>query len=144
MYGALDVAVSGMIAQRQRMEVATANLTNAGAYKFGAGGEPIPYQRRIALLAPGDPSAETRAGQCMGVHLAGIGIDQSPPELRDYDPGNPHAYKSGPNKGWVPVSSINPLIEQANFLEAQRAYEASEVAAENTKTMMAQALRLLA
>jgi len=80
----------------------------------------------------------------MGVHLVGIGIDQSPPELREYDPGNPHAYKSGPNKGWVPVSSINPLIEQANFLEAQRAYEASEVAAENTKTMMAQALRLLA
>ncbi len=42
------------------------------------------------------------------------------------------------------VPDINPVVEQINAMEAVRAYEANVAAAEATKTMMAQALRLLA
>lgn len=144
MYGLLDVAVSGMIAERARMEIATANIANVGAIAFGADGEPVPFQRRIALFAPGDPGASTPAGRGLGVHLAGIALDQTPPQLKEYDPASPNAYKTGPNKGWIPTSNVSPIVEQVNSLEAQRAYEACEVAAETTKSMMAQALRLIA
>jgi len=44
----------------------------------------------------------------------------------------------------VPQPNVNPVVEQINALEASRAYEANVVAAEATKSMMAQALRLLA
>jgi flagellar basal body rod protein FlgC len=42
------------------------------------------------------------------------------------------------------VPDISPVIEQMNAMEAARAYEANLAAAEATKTMMAQALRLVA
>ena len=144
MYGSLDVAVSGMVAQRTRMEVATANIANIGAYTFGPNGEPEAFQKRIVLFAPGDPAAETADGRARGVHVAGIAMVQMPAEPREYDPSSPYAFKSGPRKGWVPASNVSPIVEQINLMDAQRAYEANEVAAETTKTMMAQALRLLA
>ena len=42
------------------------------------------------------------------------------------------------------VSNVNPLVEQINAMQATRAYEANAIAAEASKNMMAQALRLLA
>jgi flagellar basal body rod protein FlgC len=39
---------------------------------------------------------------------------------------------------------VKPVMEQINAMDAQRAYEANVVAAEATKAMMAQALRLIA
>ena len=132
MYGSLDVAVSGMIAQRTRMEVATANIANIGACTFGANGEPEAFQKRIVLFAPGDPGAQTTDGRAMGVHVAGIALDDTPAGPGEYDPSSPYAFKSGPNKGRVPASNVNPIVEQVNLLDAQRAYEANEVAAETT------------
>ena len=79
----------------------------------------------------------------MGVHVAAIEIDQSPLNTR-WDPTSPYAYKSGPEEGKVPEPNVNPVVEQINALDASRAYEANVVAAEATKSMMAQALRLIA
>jgi len=143
MYGALDIAVSGMIAQRTRMEVITANLVNQDAI-LDASNQVNPYRRREAFFAPGDPTAATPEGRRMGVHVADIGLDQAPLQPGPYDPTNPYAYKSGPFAGHIARTNVNPIVEQINFMEASRAYEANVVAAETTKTMMAQALRLLA
>jgi flagellar basal-body rod protein FlgC len=142
-YGSLDIAVSGMIAQRTRMEVITANIVNQDAI-LDSRGQVNPYRRREIYFAPGDPSSRTAAGRALGVHVAGIGLDPTPAQPKTYDPTHPYAYKDGPYKGYVPTTNVNPIVERINFMEAQRAYEASEVAAETTKTMMAQALRLLA
>ena len=138
MYGALDIAVSGMIAQRTRYDVTTANIVNQNAI-LDAKGEVNPFQRRITMFAPGDPSAATHEGRRMGVHVAQIGLDQTP-FPRVYNPSSPYADKDG----YVPGTNINPVVEQVDALEAGRAYEACAMAAETTKTMMAQGLRLLA
>jgi flagellar basal-body rod protein FlgC len=143
MYGALDIAVSGMIAQRTRLEVITANIVNKDAV-LDARGAINPYRRREALFAPGDPSATTAAGRKFGVHVAEIGLDPTDVQPRVYDPNSPYAYKSGPYQGYVAATNVNPVVEQINQMEAIRAYEANVVAAETTKTMMAQALRLVA
>ena len=46
--------------------------------------------------------------------------------------------------GRITFTNINPVVEQINAMEASRAYEANIAAAEATKTMISQALRLLA
>jgi flagellar basal-body rod protein FlgC len=142
MYGLLDIPTSGMIAQRTRMEVISANLANKDAI-LDAEGRVNPYQRRIAAFAPGDPNASSPEAREMGVHIREIEISQAPPKMK-WDPTNPYAYQTGPNSGYVPVPDIDPVTEQINAMEAMRAYEANAVAAEGAKTMMAQALRLIA
>lgn len=142
MYGMLDVSTSGMVAQRIRLTAIAANIANKDAV-LDENGNVNPYRARQVLLAPGNPSASSAPGREMGVHVASIEIDQSPFNL-SHDPSSPLAYQDGPHRGYVPSSNVNPVMEQVNALEASRAYEANVVAAEATKTMMAQALRLLA
>lgn len=142
MYGALDISTSGMVAQRTRAETIAANVANRHTI-LDENGEVNPYRRRQVFFAPGDPSAKTRAGKEYGVHVAQIEVDSAPFNLR-YDPDSPYAYKRGPQAGYVPEPNINPAVEQINMLEASRAYEANVAAAEATKSMLTQALRLLA
>jgi flagellar basal-body rod protein FlgC len=142
MYGLLDISTSGMIAQRTRMETISSNIANRDAM-LDSQGRVNPYRRRQVMLSPGDPSARTPEGQKLGVHVSEISINPGPPQLR-YDPSSPYAFKSGPNKDYVPVTDVDSTTEQINAMEAMRAYEANVIAAEGTKQMMAQALRLLA
>ena len=52
MYGALDISTSGMIAQRTRLDVVTANTVNQDVIRDAAGNL-NPYRRRDVLLATG-------------------------------------------------------------------------------------------
>jgi flagellar basal-body rod protein FlgC len=47
-------------------------------------------------------------------------------------------------EGYVMVPDIDTTMEWVNAMQASRAYEANVAAAETTKSMVAQALRLLA
>jgi flagellar basal-body rod protein FlgC len=143
MYGMLDISTSGMIAQRQRLDVISSNLANQNAL-FDANGQLNPYRRRSALFAPGNPSATTAQGRKFGVHVAKIDVDSAPVQPRVFDPDSPQAFKSGPFKGYVAETGVNSTVENVNALEAMRAYEANVMAAEATKQMMASALRLIA
>ncbi|MFI4896517.1 MAG: flagellar basal body rod protein FlgC [Phycisphaerales bacterium JB059] len=138
MYGALDISTSGMIAQRTRLTTIAANIANADTL-VNAQGEYDPYRRRIVSFAPGDPGARSEEARSMGVHVSGIDLDRAP-LVPKHDPDSPYADE----KGYVMTPNINPVVEQINAMETARAYEANVVAAETTKTMMAQALRLLA
>lgn len=137
MYGSLDISVGGMIAQRTRQTVIASNIANSGTL-LNAKGEYEPYLKKAALFAPGDPAATSPSGRGLGVHVTEIVSD--PNALRpDYDPTSPFADASG----YVMKPDIDPVMEQVNAMEATRAYEANVAAAEATKQMMAQALRLL-
>ena len=138
MYGSLDISTSGMVAQRTRMAVISANIANSGTI-LDSEGNLDPYRRRHVHFSVGDPSAANRDSRQMGVHVREIEADQDAIRPR-HMPGSPYADESG----YVPFPDINPAVEQINALSAARAYEANVVAAETTKTMMAQALRLLA
>ncbi|CAG0999450.1 Flagellar basal-body rod protein FlgC [Phycisphaerales bacterium] len=139
MYGMLDISTSGMIAQRERMTAIAANLANRSSLEPDG----TPYRARQAFFAAGDPRSRTPHGRKMGVHIDRVEVDQSPFNLR-WDPSDPRAMKTGPQKGYVQESNVNPIVEQVNAIQASRAYEANVVAAEATKSMMAQALRLIA
>ncbi len=128
MYGSLDISTSGMIAQRTRMEVIASNLANVNSIE-NQDGEYDPYLRRAAMLAPDDTG---------GVRVLDIDIDESALRKR-YMPDHPFRDEDG----YVMVPDIDPTIEWVNGLQASRAYEANIAAAEVTKSMLAQALRLI-
>lgn len=152
MYGFLDVSTSGMIAQRVRLEAASANLANQNSL-LDSSGKLAPYRRREVMLAPGRGDeatgadaarGEAMAGRSFGVHVAQIAIDQSDPKPEKYDPTSPYAYQDGPYKGYVATTGINPVMENVNAMEAVRAYEANVTAAEAAKAMIAATLRMIA
>ncbi|MGH7243690.1 MAG: flagellar basal body rod protein FlgC [Phycisphaerales bacterium] len=142
MYGTLDISTSGMTVQRARMAAIAANIANRSTI-LDEKGNVSPYRARKVIFAPGDPQASTPEGRQLGVHVAAIELDKGEFNYR-WDPTNPYAIQKGEKRGYVPEPNINPVVEQLNAMEASRAYEANVVAAETTKQMMAQALRLLA
>jgi len=143
MYGALDISVSGMVAQRTRLDTIAANLANRDAI-LDAQGNPNPFRRRIAVFQAGDPTAQSPEARELGVHVAAIGFDDG--EFRKvWDPTSPYAQPDGhPDEGFVYYPNVDPVTENVNAVDAVRAYEANVAAAEASKALLAQALRLLA
>lgn len=148
MYGALDISTSGMVAQRTRLNAIASNIANQNSI-LDSDGNVNPYRRRTALFAADSAAAggASRLGAA-GVRVAEIVED--PSDFRAvWDPSNPYAAKRddperGFEAGYVYYPNVNPVVEQINMIEATRAYEANVAAAEASKTMMAQALQLLA
>ncbi|UCG33040.1 MAG: flagellar basal body rod protein FlgC [Phycisphaerales bacterium] len=139
MFGALDTATSGLIAQRIRMDTIAGNIANMHATQR-LDGRPGPYQRRVALFASGD--AERGRG-APGVHVSRIVEDPSPGPLI-WDPNHPHAIQSGAQKGYVRMPNVELSTEMINAIEAARAYEANATVADAVKTVISSSLRLLA
>lgn len=139
MYGSLDISTSGMIAQRTRLEVIAANIANKDTL-LNAKGQYEPYLRREIMFAPGDPGASDERARGLGVHV--VSIDANPRALEPrFAPGSPYDQDGD---GYIMAPSINPILEQVNAMDAVRAYEANVAAAQAQKTMLTQALRLLA
>ncbi len=138
MYGSLDISTSGMIAQRTRLDVISANIANKDTV-LDAKGQYNPFRRRIAYMAPGDPNAHGGKGSGLGVHIAEIGQDQAPFKLK-YAPTSPYADE----QGYIKLPNIDTTTETIDAMEALRAYEANVTAAESTKQMLALGLRLIA
>ncbi|MEX0887713.1 MAG: flagellar basal body rod protein FlgC [Phycisphaeraceae bacterium] len=134
MYGSLDVSTSALVAQRTRMHTVAANMANANSI-YDADGNYSPYQRRVAVFAPGDPAR----GSDAGVHVREILLDDAP-FRRVHEPGHPEADEAG----YVMYPNVDPMMEQVNALDASRAYEANITAAEATKMMIRTSLKLLA
>lgn len=139
MYGLLDISTGGMIAQRTRLTAISANIANQNSLEADG----TPYRARHVMLESGDPNVSDSANIGYGVKVADITMDESPFQMR-WDPGHPFAIKDGPQSGYVRTSNVNPVVEQINAMQASRAYEANVAAAEASKAMMAQTLRLLA
>lgn len=127
-----------MIAQRTRLDVISANISNKSTI-LDAQGNYSPYRRRIAYLAAGNPGAASGTGRELGVHVGAIGQDQSPFKLK-YAPQSPYADEAG----YIREPNIDTTAERIDAMEAVRAYEANVAAAESTKQMLALGLRLIA
>jgi flagellar basal-body rod protein FlgC len=135
MFGALDISVSALTAQRIRLDTIQGNIANADAV-VRSDGRPGPYQRRFAVFASGDAQGNP------GVHVAEVREDDSPPQMR-HEPWHPLAIQSGPRKGWVAYPDIDPGTEMVNAMLASRAYEANVAAIDVTKSMISSTMRIL-
>ena len=147
MYGALDISASGLMAQRARLEVVSANVAKIDS-PVDPTKNPDDYRRQFAVMAPKEVRGADGAKQSVGVEITEIGLDKSP-FRKVYDPTNPFAAKATDESkdqvaGYVNYPDIHWPTEMMNAYDASRQYEANITVAEATKTMMAQALQLIA
>jgi flagellar basal-body rod protein FlgC len=139
MYGVLDISTSALVAQRANLDVIAGNLAMKDVTRDEQGNA-VPYRRRVALFAAGDPS---RGPNAPGVHVHSIVEDPEPFGLQ-WDPTHVDAIKKGKNKGYVRVSNVDVHAEMINAMAAQRAYEANVTVIEMAKSMARSTLRLIA
>jgi flagellar basal-body rod protein FlgC len=144
LFDALNIAGSGLTAQRLRMDVTAENLANAQSTR-GADGQP--YRRKEVVLQEAQSSGfggQLRAAMASsstagaGVQVAGITQDQAPGR-RAYDPGHPDADADG----YVTMPNVNPVTEMVDLIDASRAYEANVTAMQSAKQMFTKTLDLL-
>ena len=133
MFNALDISTSGLVAQRVRMNTIAMNIASAEVIHDAQ--EDGPYRRRAVHFAAGQDQND-RTGR--GVHVAQI--EKQNAYRWEYDPQNPYAN----DKGFVKRPDIDTIVEMANGMEAQRAYEANLAAMDLSKAMWNSSLRILA
>ncbi|MGA2450014.1 MAG: flagellar basal body rod protein FlgC [Polyangiaceae bacterium] len=136
-YSAMEVAASGLSAERGRMNVIASNLANARTTR-GADGQP--YRRldpvfAARAVAPGSFDPVLRSMR--EVNLAGVRPDTTPGQL-EYDPGHPDANA----QGYVQYPNVNVVTEMVNLMTASRAYEAGVTSIESLKAMARSALKI--
>jgi flagellar basal-body rod protein FlgC len=148
LFDAIDVAGSGLAAERLRMDVVAGNLANAQTTQ-GADGQP--YRRREVVLQEAQGGGQSfgsmltsavagasSAAPVNGVQVSGIAEDPTPPR-RVYDPGHPDADA----QGYVSLPNVNPVTEMVDLIGASRSYEANVTAMQTAKTLFTKTLELL-
>jgi flagellar basal-body rod protein FlgC len=116
----MDIATSGLLAQRARLAVTASNLANAETTRTAEGG---PYRRRDPVFAA-RPAAEPFASQLdrslRRVEVKRISLDPRPPIPR-YQPGHPDADA----QGIVLFPRVNAVEEMTNMMSAARSFQAN-------------------
>lgn len=146
-FSSMDIASSGLSAQRVRMDVISNNIANANTTRTPDGSA---FRRSIAVLRPRNDERVYRSPllpeslktyDVSGVKVTEIKEDVSPLRLV-YDPSHPDALQSGPKKGYVEYPNVNMVTEMVDMISASKAYEANISAIQNEKNMFFKALEI--
>jgi flagellar basal-body rod protein FlgC len=111
---AFALAGSGILAQSERIRIASENLANAESTGKTPGSNP--YTRKVF-------SFESELDNATGANLVSVGdieLDTSPYRLERI-PGHPAADAAG----FVKLPNVNLLVELSDIREATRSYEAN-------------------
>lgn len=148
MFDAIDIAGSGLSAQRMRMDVTSENLANAQTTRAANG---QPYQRQDVVLqqvgsndfgstlAGAMDSSPGLTGQSGGgVEVAGIETDKTPDQMI-YNPGSPDANA----QGYVKMPNVNTVTEMTDLISESRSYQSDVTAMQTAKSMFTSTLGLL-
>jgi flagellar basal-body rod protein FlgC len=137
-FPAIDIAASGMAAERVRMEVTANNIANAGTTMTESGD---PYRRQAVVFAAEMDKLKSNGnamGQIHGVSVVGVEGDMTEfPTV--YNPAHPHADADG----FVRLSNVKIPDEMVDLITASRSYEANSKAIGVFKEMLEQTLTLL-
>ena len=134
---ALEVAASGLTAERDRMNIIASNLANARTTR-GADGEPYKRIDPIFQATPLKPNAtDAIMRSIMRVEMSEIREDTRPGQML-YDPEHPDAN----GDGYVEYPNVNVVTEMVNLMTASRAYEAGVATIESLKGMARSALKI--
>ncbi|HEX6275140.1 MAG TPA: flagellar basal body rod protein FlgC [Polyangiaceae bacterium] len=135
-FSALEVAASGLGAQRVRMNTIASNLANVHTTRTPEGG---PFKRLDPVFeavgidgTSGPFAAESGVAR---VNVAQIAQDARPGTLV-YEPGHPDAN----GQGYVEYPNVNAVEEMVNMITASRAYEAGVTSIESVKQMARSAI----
>lgn len=142
-FDSINIAASGLTAERLRMDVTSENLANAQTTN-GPGGQPYQRQEVVLQQVGGSNFGTTLAGAIRGsstpggVQVSGIVNDPTPDQLV-YDPGHPGANA----QGYVRMPNVNPVTEMTDLINESNSYQADVTAMNTAKTMFSKTLDLL-
>lgn len=129
----MRISASGLDAQQKRMETISSNLANA---------ETVGYKKKDPVFTAvtdkknfGEILNNEMDEHAQGVMVSEVAEDTSPPRLI-YNPSHPHARSDG----YVEMPNVNQVVEMANMVSAQRAYESNITALNAAKAMAIKAL----
>lgn len=140
-FSAMEIAASGLSAQRTRLNVLSGNLANARTTRGADGG---PYRRldpvfqavSVASRFP-EMRSDGQAQQAFLVQVPEIRADEGPPQ-QIYDPQHPDADE----QGFVAMPNINVVEEMVNLITASRAYESGITTMQSLKQMARSAINI--
>ena len=146
LYTSINIAASGMAAERLRSDVISNNIANASTTRTPEGGAFKKSTVIMSAVADDNPMWRTPFtpsdldnGPGKGVKVLEISKDTSQGRLV-YDPSHPDAIKSGPNAGYVEYPNVNIVNEMVDLISASRAYEANATVIDGAKDMFTSAL----
>lgn len=132
LFKVLDIAASGMTAERFRLNVISQNLANSDTTRTEEGG---PYRRKAIVFEEALNKTTKGREEFSGVKISSIVDDPSPFRLV-YDPDHPDAN----DEGYVEYPNVNVLREMIDMISAQRAYEMNAAVVNSAKSMYNSAL----
>ncbi len=137
----LDVALSGLQAQRTRMDIISSNLANINSTKAGESGEP--YRKKMPLFETVLDEKMASSGVQERIKLSKVAVkeiveDPSPFKMK-YEPSHPDADANG----YVRLPNIDPMREMVDMMSAMRSYEANLTAFNTHKEMLLKSLEIL-
>lgn len=135
----LNIAGSGLTAQRLRMDVISQNLANVDTTN-GVDGET--YRRKTVSFSERTQTTfsgylEKQMGQPGGVEVSSIGEDPSDLKLM-YDPTNPDANE----QGYVELPNVDTVTEMTDLMEASKSYSANITSFNALKNITTTALNI--
>jgi len=136
-FAAMEVAASGLTAERERMNIIASNLANAKTTR-GADGQPYRRMDPVFHARPlRDRATDAITRSVMRVELSEVRPDEEPGRLA-FEPGHPDANP----EGYVEYPNVNVVTEMVNLMTASRAYEAGVATIESVKSMARSALKI--
>ena len=148
LFSSINVAASGLTAQRTRLDVVSNNIANADTTRTPEGG---PFRRSRVIFRPRVQQPYWRSpflpktldnGVGQGVRIAEIEKDADAKPRLVYDPTHPDAIKTGPQKGYVEMPNVNIVEEMVDMISASRSYEANVAVVNGAKSMFQGALNI--
>ena len=133
----MDIAASGLRAQRTRMTVTASNIANAQTTRTREGG---PYRRRDPVFEAnpiGEGFATGLERKLNSVDVSRIVTDSREPITR-FLPDHPDADE----RGYVKFPNVDLIEEQANLVGASRGYQANLLVMQKLRSMTEALLRV--
>ena len=143
-WNSLRIGLSGLTAQRLRLDLISNNIANAQTTRTETGGA---YQRQDVVFMPEEKNSflpkliaarrSQDSGVQGGVRVAEI-VTDAEAGPRVYDPTSPDADADG----YVTYPNVDIVVEMTNMLSATRSYEANLASVEASKRMALKALEI--
>jgi flagellar basal-body rod protein FlgC len=149
MFESINIASTGLSAQRLKMDVISNNIANATTTRTNEGDGP--YRKRRVVMQPINTRTRwkspvypfgLRAGDGEGVRVVKIERDETSPVRLVFDPSHPDAIKVGPKKGYVEYPNVDIVSEMVDMIAASRSYEANSQVIQGAKSMFQSAMQI--
>lgn len=138
LFSIMDIASTGIFAERMRMNVIANNIANANTTKAADG---KPYRRKFVIFES-KLQDEFHNGVKGSEKMGGVKIKEiktsNEPFKKIYIPSHPDADKNG----YVLVPNVNNSNEMVDLITASRAYEANLAIMRSAQRMINSSLRV--